>query len=426
MRWSWLFQRRFQRRRAPAGVEDPWPSPAACYTGSTHDSSDKVSNLSWPDRHWLHWLTLTLTHLGLQASSPPPLLSPPPPVHRPLPTYGSLSTQEESNGPNTPASPTRRRPSLWSIRDRELYHVGPATGDQARHPDSTVSDGRDGRDDRPDGHSAVDGSTVQAAPPAGCGHRASEISLKNDAVFGATGFTGPREVDQGNNQGRPRRTLDHAVGTCLWQSPEDTAVVSESESGGEALATATAAPLAPEIADSDVEAPNASKTHKRPYNKFIFDVFAESDDEANTTAVGRQKRSRCGGDIVINDITDNDNIDDEPTRQAHHRPAQRCARPPPPARQTRGAQRPTSRSHAKLVTHSVRQGESSASAWWQVQLILGERQTDAGFMYEVREGKGRATRTIWRYRADIDLEMLKGFKAGQRSRRHEARSAPRG
>jgi len=28
-------------------------------TDVTGDSSDEVSNLSWPDRHWLRWLTLT-------------------------------------------------------------------------------------------------------------------------------------------------------------------------------------------------------------------------------------------------------------------------------------------------------------------------------------------------------------------------------
>jgi hypothetical protein len=114
--------------------------------GLTDDSSDEVSNLPWPDRHWLRWLTRT--HSGLQASSPP-LLTPSPPVYRPLPTYGSLGTQEESNGPNTPASPTRRLPFEerqypWSIRDGELHPVRPATGDQARHSDSDVSDGRDG------------------------------------------------------------------------------------------------------------------------------------------------------------------------------------------------------------------------------------------------------------------------------------------
>jgi hypothetical protein len=66
------------------------------------------------------------------------------------------------------------------------------------------------------------------------------------------------------------------------------------------------ASLALEIADSNVVAPNADKTPKRPF-EFIFDVFAESDDEA---AVSYQKRSRCS-DVVINDITDDDNVDDE-------------------------------------------------------------------------------------------------------------------
>ena len=57
--------------------------------------------------------------------------------------------------------------------------------------------------------------------------------------------------------------------------------------------------------------------------------------------------------------------------------------------------------------------------------ILGERQTDGGLKYEIIEGKRRETRTIWRYRADIDPEMLKGFKAGQRSTRYMVRSTPR-
>jgi hypothetical protein len=180
------------------------------------------------------------------------------------------------------------------------------------------------------------------------------------------------------------------------------------------------ASLALEIADSNVVSPNAGKTHKRPF-EFIFDVFAESDDEA---AVGCQKRSRCS-DVVINDITDDDNVDDKPTRQPHRRPVQRRARPPRPVRRTRGAQRPASRSHAKLVTYSVGRGESRAGTGWQVKEILGERQTDGGLTYEVIEGKGRETRTIWRYRADIDPEMLKGFKAGQRSTRYMVRSTPR-
>jgi len=73
----------------------------------------------------------------------------------------------------------------------------------------------------------------------------------------------------------------------------------------------------------------------------------------------------------------------------------------------------------------MRRGKSLTGAGWQVKEILGERQTDAGFMYRVIAGKGRETRTIWRCWADIDPEMLKGFKAGQRSRRHKARSTPR-
>jgi hypothetical protein len=73
--------------------------------------------------------------------------------------------------------------------------------------------------------------------------------------------------------------------------------------------------LALEIADSNVMSPNAGKTHKRPF-EFIFNVFAESDDE---TAISCRKRSRCS-DVVINDITDDDNVDDRPIRRPHRRP----------------------------------------------------------------------------------------------------------
>ena len=41
-------------------------------------------------------------------------------------------------------------------------------------------------------------------------------------------------------------------------------------------------------------------------------------------------------------------------------------------------------------------------------------------MTEVIGQKGRETRTSWRREADLDLEILKGFKTGQRLRKHEA------
>jgi hypothetical protein len=60
----------------------------------------------------------------------------------------------------------------------------------------------------------------------------------------------------------------------------------------------------------------------------------------------------------------------------------------------------------------VNRGEFLAGTGWQVKEILGERQIDGKLKYEIIEGKGREIRIIWRYRADIDPEMLKGFKAG--------------
>jgi hypothetical protein len=41
-------------------------------------------------------------------------------------------------------------------------------------------------------------------------------------------------------------------------------------------------------------------------------------------------------------------------------------------------------------------------------------------MTEITERKVQETRTSWRCEADLDSEMRKGFKAGQRLRRHEA------
>ena len=109
--------------------------------------------------------------------------------------------------------PFGERQYPWSDLDPEPHPVLPAIRDQARHPGSTVSDGRH---DSPSGQPAVDGSTEQAAPPSvGRGHRASVTSLKIDAVFGAASLTGPRKADQADNQGRPCRTLDHAVSLCL-------------------------------------------------------------------------------------------------------------------------------------------------------------------------------------------------------------------
>lgn len=158
-----------------------------------------------------------------------------------------------------------------------------------------------------------------------------------------------------------------------------------SDAAHAALTTAAVASLAPKIADRYVEAGVAGKTKKGPFDDFIFDVFAESEskNEPTAAAVGCRKRSRHTN-AVANDIVG----DDEAARKAHRRPFKRQTRPPRSTRQTRGAQRHTSQNDTKLVTHSVHRGESLTSGGWQVLLILDERQTDAGFMYEVIAEKG--------------------------------------
>jgi len=58
--------------------------------------------------------------------------------------------------------------------------------------------------------------------------------------------------------------------------------------------------------------------------------------------------------------------------EARHRRVKRRTRPSRSARQTRGAQRPASQTDAKLVTHSMRRGESLAGGGWEVLWILGK------------------------------------------------------
>jgi hypothetical protein len=206
--------------------------------------------------------------------------------------------------------------------------------------------------------------------------------------------------------------------------------VAQSRRSDAALITVAAASLALKITDCDVEAGVAGKTKKRPCVDFIFDVFAKSESEnenepTTAAAVGCRKRSRRN-DAVTNYIVD----DDEPARKSHRRPFKRQTRPPQSStRQTRGAQRPTPQNDTKLIIHSVRRGESLASARWQVGKILDERQTDAGFMYEVTSRKGRKTRTLWQHWTDLDPEVLEGllkeFKVKQRSMRRTLRQGRR-
>ena len=236
---------------------------------------------------------------------------------------------------------------------------------------------------------------------------------------------GRRDVQLGPDLARMERddVVDEDVAVTVTASDVDGVAQSRhSDAGHATLTTTAAASLALKIADRDVEAGVAGKTDKRSFDDFIFNVFAESESESENeptaaAAVGRRKRSRRDDD-------DDDDDDDEPVREAR-RPVNRRTRPPRSTRRTRGAQRPTPPNDTKLVTNRVRRGKSLVSGGWQVMRILGEEQTDAGFKYKVIAGKGRETRTVWRYWTDLDPEvlegLLKGFKAEQRSMRHKAR-----
>jgi hypothetical protein len=103
----------------------------------------------------------------------------------------------------------------------------------------------------------------------------------------------------------PERDTDVVVTATATASKLD--VVAQSRRSDAALTTATATPLALKIAESNIKVAIAGKTNKRPFDVFVFDVFAESDceddktNEAAAAAVGCRKRSRRG-DVVINDI----------------------------------------------------------------------------------------------------------------------------
>ena len=193
--------------------------------------------------------------------------------------------------------------------------------------------------------------------------------------------------------GTDHSRTEHRVVEAGPEMDMDVDGVVQSRRSGAASIALTAASLALEIADRNIEPPNAGKTKKGSADDYIFDIFdifAESDDEADeaaTAAVGCRKLSR--GDIVINDIVD----DDEPAREAHHRSVKRRTQPHWSARRMRGAQRPTPPNDTKLITNSARRSQSLASGRWKVILILDERQTDERFMYKVIARKGRETRT---------------------------------
>jgi len=154
------------------------------------------------------------------------------------------------------------------------------------------------------------------------------------------------------------------------------------------------------IAESNIKAAVAGKTHKCPFDNFVSDESDCEDDktdEAAAAAIGCRKRSRRGDVIIIiiNDIV------------------KRRAQPPRSVRQTREAQQPASRSHIPCA----------AARLWP---MAGGRPYGFWLRYEVIVRKYRETRTLSQYGADLDPKLLKGFKAGQRSRRHKARSTPRG
>lgn len=68
--------------------------------------------------------------------------------------------------------------------------------------------------------------------------------------------------------------------------------------------------------------------------------------------------------------------------------------------------------NTKLVIHRVGRSKSLVSNGWEVTRILGEEQTDAGFKYKVIAGKGRETKIVWRYWADLDPAGARGLAEG--------------
>jgi hypothetical protein len=136
----------------------------------------------------------------------------------------------------------------------------------------------------------------------------------------------------------------------------------------------------PEMADSDGRAVDDG-TDQRP-RPFVFDVFAEDDDELDNDGQPPAKRRRRASSVS------------SPVRTEQ-------AQTPPITNLPQGVE---------LHASFTRKEETMEGHEWQARRIVGERQTPSGLEYEVSLEK-----TLWLPKATLGTKLVRRYRAKQRA-----------
>jgi hypothetical protein len=136
-----------------------------------------------------------------------------------------------------------------------------------------------------------------------------------------------------------------------------------------------------EIADSNDDRAVDDVADKRP-RPFVFDVFAENDDELINNGQPPAKRRRRASSASSSVRTEQ-------------------ARTPPVINLSHDVELPAG---------FTRKEETMEGHEWQAQRIVGERQTPSGLEYEVRLEK-----TLWLPKATLDTKLMRRYRAEQRA-----------
>jgi hypothetical protein len=137
----------------------------------------------------------------------------------------------------------------------------------------------------------------------------------------------------------------------------------------------------PKIADSDDGRAVDGRIDKRPY-PFVFDVFAEDNDELVNDGQPPAKRQRRASSASSSVRTEQ-------------------ARIPFVANLLHGVE---------LHVGFTRKEETMKGYEWQARRIIGERQTPSGLEYEVSLEK-----TLWLPKTTLDTKLVRRYRAEQRA-----------
>jgi hypothetical protein len=119
-----------------------------------------------------------------------------------------------------------------------------------------------------------------------------------------------------------------------------------------------------------------------PSRPFVFDIFAEDDDELVNDGQPPAKRRRRASSASLSVRTE----------QARTSPVVNLPH------------------DVELHAGFTRKEETMEGHEWQAQRIVGERQTPSGLEYEVSLEK-----TLWLPKATRDTELVRRYRAGQRA-----------